>query len=223
MLQVVTVLALLATAGVLVRWTVTRVDVLGRRRSFPVLGTCIPLVVAIAAGIPVVRHVQLEARLAAVSSALVGHPVKVRCETLTQAWTEVHPELGYVRFDQDGRPEPLATLSVQACGDLSDWLGSDREHPSLQQVIAVHVLTHESMHLTGQADEARAECAAVQRDVRTATLLGATPAQARALAVEYWREVYPTLPDAYRSTDCVQGGALDEGLSDAPWSAVKSW
>jgi hypothetical protein len=214
------VLAVLAAVGVLVRWSVTRVDALGRRRSFPVVWASIFVVIAIAAGVPVVRHAQLQDHLASAASAVVGHPAQVRCETLSQAWTDAHPEAGYVQFGPDGRPEPVATLSVQTCGDLSDWLGSDREHPSLQQVIAVHVLTHESMHLIGQADEARAECAAVQRDVRTATLLGATPAQARALAVVYWREVFPRLTAAYQSADCAQGGALDEGLPDAPWNLV---
>jgi hypothetical protein len=217
-LQVVAVLALLGAAAVLVRWTVTRVDALGRHRSFPVVGMSILVVIAIVAGVLVVRHAQLQDRLAAAASVLAGHVVQVRCETLSQAWTDAHPELGYVQFDPDGRPELRATITVQTCHALSDWLGSDREHPSLQEVIAVHVLTHESMHLAGQANEARAECAAVQRDVRTATLLGASLVQARGLAVVYWRQVYPRLPEAYESSDCAQGGALDEGLPDTPWN-----
>jgi hypothetical protein len=221
-LLIVVILALAAAVAVSVRWVATRVDVLGRRRSFPIIGTAVPLVIALAAGIPVLRHARLEARLASVASTLAGHRVSVRCETLSQAWTDAHSELGYVRFGADGRPEPLATLTVQACGDLSDWLGSDRAHPPLRQVVAVHVLTHEAMHLTGQADEASAECAAVQRDALTSTLLGATPAQARALAAVYWRVVYPTVPDAYRSAGCAAGGSLDETLPDAPWVAVKS-
>ena len=222
MLLAVTVIALLVTAGVLVSWTATRVDTLGRRRSFLVAGTAVPLLVALVAGVPVVRHARLEARLATVASQLAGHRVTVRCETLTQSWTDAQAELGYVRFDAEGRPEPRATLGVEACRDLSAWSGSDHAHPTPAQVVAVHVLTHEAMHLTGQADEARAECAAVQRDARTAVLLGATPAQGLALATAYWATDYPSLPDAYRSAACVPGGSLDEGTADAPWPAVKS-
>jgi hypothetical protein len=73
-------------------------------------------------------------------------------------------------------------------------------------VIAVHV------------DESAAECAAVQRDARTARLLGAPGDQALALAVSNWRTVYPRMPDGYRSSNCRPGGAMDEHLPDAPWA-----
>jgi hypothetical protein len=86
-------------------------------------------------------------------------------------------------------------------------------------VVAVHVLTHEAMHLAGVVDEAAAECAAVQRDAHTARLLGAAPADAAALATSYWQRVYPHMPDGYRSGDCRPGGAMDEGRDDAPWLA----
>jgi hypothetical protein len=223
MLLAVCVVALLTAGLVTIRWTLTRVDSLGRHRTFPVVGTVLPLVVALVAGVPVVRHARLEAQLARVASTLAGHQVSVRCETLTQAWTSAHAELGYVRFGADGRPEPLATITVQACQDLSAWTGSRRATAPLAQLVAVHVLTHEAMHLAGQLDEARTECAAVQRDAWTATLLGATPEQGRALAVRYWRIVYPDLPPGYRTADCSAGASLDEGLADAPWAAaVKS-
>ena len=96
---------------------------------------------------------------------------------------------------------------------------SGRHRPSRDQVLAVHVLTHEAMHLSGRLDEAAAECAAVQRDARTARLLGAGPADAAGLAASYWREVYPLMPDRYRSEQCRPGGSMDERLADAPWLA----
>ena len=49
-------------------------------------------------------------------------------------------------------------------------------------------------------------------------LLGASPDDARALAVAYWRTVYPAMPDGYRSTACRPGGTMDEHLPDAPWA-----
>jgi hypothetical protein len=221
MLLAVAVLALVAAAGVTVRWAVTRVDALGRVAPFPVISMAVSLLVAAGAGVPVLRHAQFERRLARVASELAGHPVTVRCETLSEAWTDAHPELGYVRFDASGRPEPLATITVQACRDLRAWVGSDHDRIREEQMIAVHVLTHEAMHLTGELDEARTECRAVQRDARTAELLGATPAQAASLARAYWESVYPRMPDAYRSAECVAGGRMDEGLASSPWSDVK--
>jgi hypothetical protein len=58
----------------------------------------------------------------------------------------------------------------------------------------------------------------VQRDAQLARTLGATAQQAVALARQYWREIYPQMPDAYRSTDCAPGGPLDLGLPDPPWA-----
>ncbi len=81
----------------------------------------------------------------------------------------------------------------------------------------MHVLTHEAMHMAGETAEAVAECRAVQRDARTAELLGATSQQARRLAAAYAGSVLPEMPDDYRSPDCIPGGALDERLTTSPW------
>jgi len=210
-------------ALVVLRWATARVDVLGRRRDFPIFAAGLPVLLALATGVPAVRHAWLEHRLDDVAGQLVGAPVSVRCETLGQAWTDAHSELGYVRFGADGRPERAATITWQACSDLRAWSGSDHRHPSLEQIVAVHVLTHEAMHMAGLRDEARAECAAVQRDVRRARLLGAGPDQARALAATYWSQVYPRLADDYRTQDCGPDAPLDEHLPDPPWELVKSF
>ena len=90
---------------------------------------------------------------------------------------------------------------------------------ALALVVAVHVITHESMHMTGSVPESRAECSAVQRDSMTARLLGATPREALALARRYYTLIYPNLPDEYRDSECVAGGTLDEHLPEAPWSS----
>ena len=218
MLRLVCLLSLAAAAALVVRRLVLRVDTLGRPRDVPVVGVSVALVVALASGIPVLRHARLEHRLADVASTLAGRAVTVRCETLTQAWTDAHPEAGYVWFDAAGRPASEATITAATSDDLRGWVGSDHLAPTPAEVVAVHALTHEAMHLAGHLDEAVAECAAVQRDARTATLLGATDAQGSALAGTYWRQVYGRLPDAYRTTDCAPGGRLDERLPTPPWA-----
>jgi hypothetical protein len=86
-----------------------------------------------------------------------------------------------------------------------------------QHRLGTHVLSHEAMHLRGEFNEAKTECAALQRDAWTARMLGASPAEALGLARRYWQEVYPHLPDDYRDAGCTAGGKLDERLSEAPW------
>jgi hypothetical protein len=97
---------------------------------------------------------------------------------------------------------------------------SDKRKPSYVEVQAVHILSHESMHMAGITSESAAECAAVQRDMHLAELLGATPADARGLAVSYWTSQYPHMPADYRSSECRPDGQLDEHLDDAPWVGV---
>jgi hypothetical protein len=141
----------------------------------------------------------------------------IRCQSIGGAALDVGVELGYVRFGPDGVPEPEALIKRDQCADLAAYARAGRDGPSRDQIIAVHVLTHEAMHMRGVAAEAAAECAAVQRDAATARLLGAAPEQARALAGAYWAKVYPAMPPEYRSARCGAGQSMDEGLPDAPW------
>jgi hypothetical protein len=79
------------------------------------------------------------------------------------------------------------------------------------------VLAHEAEHLAGVTSESLAECRSLQTTERTAALLGATPQEARALAVRYATEVYPRMPEPYQSPDCRDGGAMDLNPDDPRW------
>jgi hypothetical protein len=202
-----------------VGWGLRRFDELGRPRPFPWVSVAVLLVVAAAAAVPGVVRASQERRLGRAASVLTGARVGVRCQTLGGAFVDAGPELGYVRWRADGTPEAWALLKRDQCRHLAAYVRSDRRRPSRDQVVAVHVLTHEAMHLSGTLAEAAAECAAVQRDAWTARLLGSPAAHAAELAAAYWRDVYPLMPDSYRSSECRPGGTLDERLADAPWLA----
>jgi hypothetical protein len=202
-----------------VGWWRRRADELGRPRRFPWVSMVVLSALAVAAAVPGVARASQEWRLGAAATVLAGAPVAVRCQTLGQAVLDGGPELGYVRWRADGSPEPWALIKRDQCRHLAAYVRSDGHRPSRDQVVAVHVLTHEAMHLSGRLGESEAECAAVQRDARTARLLGAEPADAAGLAATYWRQVYPLMPDRYRSEQCQASGSLDERLADAPWLA----
>jgi hypothetical protein len=67
--------------------------------------------------------------------------------------------------------------------------------------------------MTGIVDEATTECYGMQHFVRAATIMGAEPGYARALAGEYWNDLYPENTADYRSVECRRGGSLDLRLS----------
>jgi hypothetical protein len=213
--------ALLAAAALLTaRWATSRRDALGRARAFPVISVL--LLAALGGGllVPVVRHHRLEGVLSRVSSTLVGVHVDVHCQTMGQEFVDAGAELGFVRYGADGVPERATLIKRPQCADLSSYLHSDHVRPSLDEVIAVHVLSHEARHMAGTTDEARAECEAMQRDASAAALLGAAPRQAWELARTYWRVVYPRMPDDYTTGDCATGGPLDEHREAAPWAGT---
>jgi hypothetical protein len=185
---------------------------------FPAISISSCVVLAVLATFPVVDRVTLEGRLSHASSALLGMHVEVDCQTLTGSALDMGSELGFVKWGPDGIPEHKTLIKHQQCNDLHSYLDSSKLHPTAAEILAVHVLTHESMHMSGVTIEFIAECYAMQHDTAMAEEFGAPPAAAHALAVAYWRTVYPDMPDGYRSGDCRPGGKLDLHLPDAPWA-----
>lgn len=216
-------IALMAAAVIVVtRWLFGRHDSLGRQQSFPVIAVVALMLPALVAATPGVLRWREERTLERAASTLVGQPVKVDCQTFGGAFVDVGSELGWVAYGPDGVPEHKTLIKYEQCADLRDYLGSNKSSPPEDQIVAVHILSHESMHMAGLTNEAEAECAAIQRDAQTARLLGADPFEALALAKTYWRTLYPRLSEAYVTGDCRPEERLDEHLPDAPWEPSAS-
>ncbi len=158
-----------------------------------------------------------QAEFSRIASEIAGRDVQIECQRFTGALLDPTAEAGYVAFDADGLPSDTGRLERDACNALRDYLHGDKGSPDLDQVVAVQVLVHESFHLAGVRSEAQTECSAVQRLDEVAEKLGATPAQARSLAERYYDEVYPRMPSAYVSSDCVDQGAWDVAPADTTW------
>ena len=210
--------SLAAATLVTVRWVLAGPDSLGRARAFPVVAVVTLALLGSGMLVPVVRHQRLESRLDSAASALVGSPAQVHCQSAGQQFIDAGPELGYVRYGPDGVPEHETLIKRAQCQALETYLRSDKEDPDRDEVVAVHILSHEARHMAGTKDEARAECESMQRDAWAARLLGATDYQAHRLARTYWLVVYPTMNDTYSSAECRSGGQLDERLELAPWA-----
>jgi hypothetical protein len=212
----VAVVAALGAAALLLRWLLSTRAAGG---AFPAISVGSCAVVAVVATLPVVVRANLDARLGHAASKLVGVSVKVNCQTLTGSAVDMGNELGWVAWRPDGVPERKTLIKHQQCNDLQKYLDSNKRRPSDEQVQAVHVLTHESMHMAGNTSEAVAECYATQHDTEMAELLGAAPADAHLLAVRYWRLFSPRMPGGYTTGDCRPGGTLDLHLPNAAWAS----
>lgn len=202
----------LIAAVILLGWFIALV--LRRRRWATLL---LAGLITAAVAVPEAMWLQREHRYTQVArEAVARDDVRVTCQRTLSSLVDISGNLGYVPYPPDGSAPPAAFLRNDTCGHLADYLDSMRA-PTLDQVRAVHVLTHEIQHLAGQRNEALAECEAVQRNHRTAAALGATAAQARGLAATYFREHYPRNTATYSHPGCEPGGKLDENLPDAWW------
>jgi hypothetical protein len=153
----------------------------------------------------------------AVATSIADRDVRIECQRFTGALLDPTAEAGYVPFNADGSPTDTGRLERDACNDLRDYVHGDKADPTIEQIVAVQVLTHESYHLAGITSEAETECKALQRVDDVAGWLGASPDQSRSLAERYYDEIYPRMPTAYRSRECVDQGELDVAPDDPTW------
>ena len=147
-----------------------------------------------------IRHHHVQATATTVVREISGNPdAQVACVRLAADVLDVSFTAGRVGWD---RPD-VAVLRYRTCAHLWSYLLSPKHQPSLDQVTAVHVLTHEAVHVRGERNEAVTECVAMTLDAQAAELLGAAPQRAQRLADLYAQVVYPSMPDGYRM-DCSQ-------------------
>jgi hypothetical protein len=155
------------------------------------------------------KHEWVQSRATAVVEHVSGvHGSTAACQRFTPELFDVSVYSGYVSWGD----QKVAQLRRTVCNDLFTWLTSSKDSPTLGQIKAVHVVVHEAMHVGGVIEEARAECSAMQRDADAAQFLGATRAQAEALAQAYYRDVYPQMSGDYTSNQC----APDQGYDLTP-------
>jgi hypothetical protein len=152
-------------------------------------------VLAAAAGLAEAEH-QVTQQLATSATVMVsGRPGAVaRCARRTTDLFDLSGNAGSVRWDT---PD-VARLRADTCAALWSWVVSDKAHPTIDQVVALHVLAHEAVHVGGERVEATTECVAMRWDATVARALGASDAVAEQIATVYREQVYPTMPDEYR-------------------------
>jgi hypothetical protein len=161
---------------------------------------------------------RFERHISAIATELAdSHPAKVHCNTAVDSifdreltFSHANPENGEIVFQPPW------------CDKLMDYIDHpERANP--HELHSLNTLTHESMHVRGELDEAKTECQAIQRNFRAAKLLGVPDDIARKNALDYYAGAYMQLklggPNAVRyfSDQCAPGKDLDEHLPDSTW------
>jgi hypothetical protein len=162
---------------------------------------------------------RVEPRFSRAASRVAEKDVEVRCWSQRDWRRLMVEEHAYTR----GKVNPAVlgfasaggsrlSLAPSTCRDLAR-LAYEGDRPTagnrrLMLALAVVTLAHESVHLTGVADEPTAECHGIQLSERAALALGVKLAFAEELKDVYW-EHYRQIPTVYRSRECRDGGKLD--------------
>ncbi|MGC6536099.1 MAG: hypothetical protein ACON44_01920 [Candidatus Puniceispirillaceae bacterium] len=108
-------------------------------------------------------------------------------------------------------------LEARTCSDLAAYI-RDPEGAGFNERFALHVLTHEAMHVAGTSNEIKTDCQAYQRNHRMSVLLDVP----RHIAITHARQIHrerSPYNEGYYSPECEPGKSLDENLPDAVWLA----
>jgi hypothetical protein len=148
-----------------------------------------------------------------------NHRASVHCNSAFD--TMVDPEMLFA-----GHANPrTGKIALQApwCDVLRAYLRHP-ERADRRELDSLDIFTHESMHIRGEMNEARTECQAIQRNYRSAKLLGVRDDIAKRNALDIYNISYQErgrvggMQSAYYSDECAPGKALDEQLPDSTWS-----
>ena len=183
----------------------------------PYLFLCLTLALLFAW--PPVKYWRFERMLSNKASELADNrPAEAHCNTITDTMLDNQQlAAGHANFDTG-----KIVFQYGWCARLMDYL-DDPQHASREDFFALHMLTHESMHVRGERDEAKTECQAVQRNYRAAKMLGVADDLARKHALDFYLHSYLSRRDQgqmslqYFSVQCAPGKALDEALNDSTW------
>lgn len=165
---------------------------------------------ALLAGYPYLEQWSFERLLSAKATQLADNRrAKVRCVTVFESV--------YDKFGITGTGNPATgeiVLQYPICDDLREYLKSP-ESASIQAITSLHVFTHEAMHVRGETNEQKADCQAIQRNVRAGRLLGVLTHVAEQTARDYYHGPYQT--HSYFSDKCAKGKEFDEDLVGSVW------
>ncbi len=207
---------ILISLSVFFCWLIVREirNPLGKFDSFSIGYILILAALAGASAYPPYKTWRLETMLSEKASIIAERPnVKVRCnsmfESLFSGSVAVRSVAGTAYID-------TGEIFFESgwCKKFMAYLDNPRD-PDYEILFAMHVFTHEVMHIRGERNEQKTDCQAIQRNHLVGDLLGIDREVSMKNAKNYYSNFYPRHPYFHRS--CKPGGKLDEKLPDSIW------
>lgn len=171
-----------------------------KHHKFPLISCLLVIGMLGVFGIPEIQWLASEHQISIAVATISGNPNgKLVCQRFGESLLDPNTNIaGYVDWDH---PD-VAVLKWEECEQLFKWMNSDKTNPTEDEIFAVHILSHETIHVAGNRDEAKTECMAVKTDSAMAQYLGATPEQGNAIAAFYFKNIWPYMPSDYKLAGC---------------------
>lgn len=169
------------------------------------------------------RWYSFERSLSVATSPITGTVANnFGCERLTRNFWASRGLPGHVLFTADGVPHHEAFLSAKMCAGIERF----QRNPAAADddaIMAVHVLSHEAVHLTGVRSESLTECLALQMDEDVMMRMGAPAAVAAAAAHRYRTNIYPRLSAEYKAESCAPWGGAEHRAATKNRPTPAAW
>lgn len=158
-------------------------------------------------GLMELRWSLMEYKLSSVADDISGKKgAKVHCQRLSEAFFDTKVSAaGHVSSDKPN----LAVVNYEQCQHIFSWMEKGKDEPTRDQTHAIHVLTHEAVHVSGQLNEAITECTAINRDHITVTKLGGSEELGHKIASSYYTSIWPSMSKEYILEGCAINPKFD--------------
>lgn len=112
---------------------------------------------------------------------------KLECQRMSEAFFDAWQS----RETISDRPT-IAGLKANTCSQLIGWHNDESNiKPTSDQIEAIHLLTRETMRISGQTTFEAQECSAIVNTINMAIALGASPDEANYIHLYYLQNIYP--------------------------------
>jgi len=130
----------------------------------------------------------------------------LQCQRFSEAFFDIHTtRLGSVSSAHPNR----AVVNYEECLEIQDWLAGNKSSATPKQLQALHVLTHEAVHVSKEYNEAVTECTAVNRDHLTAKAMGGSKQFVQEMPQRYYTEFFPRMRSDYILAGCTISPEFD--------------
>jgi hypothetical protein len=121
-----------------------------------------------------------------------------KCERITHGFFDVWAKTKAISDDPN-----VVYPKYKSCADILSWYHNENKgSPTKEQIVSLHLLSTETMRVSGQTSPPLQECLAMKNDPVILTKLGATANQANYMTLYYIQNINSKLKPEFKGVFC---------------------